>query len=75
MKLKLRELLAEKGWSLYRLAKEINYAPQTVYHWGVDRSMPSWRTLDQLCQVLECKISDLLEPEPVQTKMIFKREG
>lgn len=70
MKVKLKEVAKEKkGYSLYRLAKEMNLPEQTVYSWAKGRTQPSYINLDKLCNVLECKIEDILEAEPVQNKL------
>ena len=70
MKVKLKEVAKEKkGYSLYRLAKEMNLPEQTVYSWAKGRTQPSYINLDRLCNVLDCKIEDILEAEPVQNKL------
>ena len=70
MKVKLKETaMLKKGYSLYRLAKVMGLPQQTVYSWAKGRTQPSYLNLDKLCNLLECKIEDLLEAEPVQNKL------
>ena len=70
MKIKIREIAKKnKGYSLYKLAKELQLPQQTVYSWANGRTQPSYANLDRLCDVLECGIEDLLECEPVQSKL------
>jgi len=70
MKIKIKEAAKEKkNYSLYRLAQVLNLPQQTVYSWAKGRTQPSYNNLDRLCSVLECKIGDLLEAEPVQNKL------
>ena len=70
MKIKLKETAKKKkDFSLYRLALELNVPQQTVYSWAKGRTQPSYYNLDRICDVLECKIEDLLEAEPVQNKL------
>ncbi len=70
MKIKIKETAKEKkNYSLYKLAKVLNLPEQTVYSWAKGRTQPSYINLDRLCDVLECRIEDLLESEPVQSKL------
>ncbi len=70
MKVKIKEAAKlKKNYSLYRLAQEMNLPQQTVYSWARGRTQPSYLNLDRLCNVLECKIEDLLEAEPFQNKL------
>jgi transcriptional regulator with XRE-family HTH domain len=76
MKIKIREIARNnKGFSLYRLAKELDLPQQTVYSWANGRTQPSYENLDKLCDVLECSIGDLLECEPVQHKLNLRSSG
>jgi len=66
MKLKIKETaFRKKGWSLYRLAKELLLPQQTVYSWASGRTQPSYENMDKLCTVLNCLMSELFEPELV----------
>ncbi len=70
MKVKIKEAAKKfKCYSLYRLAIVLNIPQQTVYSWANGRTQPSYESLDKLCDVLDCSISDLLEEEPVQGKL------
>lgn len=70
MKIKIKETAKkQKGYSLYRLAIVLNMPQQTIYSWAKGRTQPSYLNLDKLCDVLDCKIEDILEAEPVQSKL------
>jgi DNA-binding Xre family transcriptional regulator len=70
MKIKIKEVaLKNKGWSLYKLAKELNLPQQTVYSWASGRTQPSYDNIDRLCDILDCCVGDLFESEPVQQKL------
>lgn len=70
MKIKLKEIAkSKKGYSLYKLAQIMNVPQQTVYSWAKGRTQPSYLNLDKICNILECKIEDILESEPVQNKL------
>lgn len=70
MKIKLKEAAKnKKNYSLYRLAKELDIPEQTIYSWAKGRTQPSFLNLDKICSVLECKIEDILEAEPIQNKL------
>ncbi len=70
MKIKIKETAKQKkNFSLYKLAQELNLPQQTVYSWAKGRTQPSYLNLDRICDILECKIEDILEAEPVQSKL------
>ena len=70
MKIKLKETAKlKKNYSLYKLAQELNLPQQTVYSWAKGRTQPSYSNLDRICGVLNCSIGDILEAEPVQSKL------
>ena len=70
MKIKIKEIAKEKkGYSLYKLAQVMDIPQQTIYSWSKGRTQPTYLNLDKLCNVLDCKIEDLLEAEPVQNKL------
>lgn len=73
MKIKIKEAAKQfKGYSLYKLAKELNLPQQTVYSWANGRTQPSYDNMDKLCEALGCQLNDLFEAEPVQKKLNFK---
>lgn len=67
---RLAELLEEKGWSAYRLAKESGIPQPTVYRLLSDRddtdARISLRMLDKLCETLGCSVAELLEYQPAK---------
>jgi DNA-binding XRE family transcriptional regulator len=64
MKIKIKETAKEsKNWSLFKLAKELQLPHQTIYGWANGRTQPSFKNMDKLCKILECKIEDLFEAE------------
>ena len=70
MKIKIREFAKKnKGYSLYKLAKELKLPQQTVYSWANGRTQPSYENMDKLCDALDCSIGDLFESEPIQHKL------
>ncbi len=69
MKVQIKEMAAQNGWSLYRLAKTLNLPQQTVYSWASGRTQPSYENMDRLCDALCCTMSDLFIPESRQLKL------
>lgn len=70
MKIRIKEIARQqKGWSLYRLAKELGLPQQTVYSWANGRTQPSYENMDRLCDIIGCSIGELFEAEPVQHKL------
>jgi len=73
MKIKIKEAAKElKGWSLYRLAKEMGLPQQTIYSWASGRTQPSYENIDKLCAIIDCKLDNLFETEPIQQKLNLK---
>jgi DNA-binding Xre family transcriptional regulator len=62
---KAKSLAAQRGLSLYRIAKDAQLSYPAVYNFFHDVSMRyDRRVLDRICQVLACQVSDLLEHVP-----------
>lgn len=61
MLIKIRHQAKLKGFSLYKLAKEMKLPQQTVYSWASARTQPGYENMERLCKVLDCEIGDLLE--------------
>lgn len=74
MKIKIREVAkTNKGYSLYKLAKELNLPQQTVYSWANGRTQPSYENMDKLCDALGCSLGELFECEPIQHKLNLRK--
>lgn len=70
LKIRIKETSrVKKGWSLYRLAKELGLPQQTVYSWANGRTQPSYDNMDRLCEALGCSIGELFEAESSQQKL------
>lgn len=70
VKIKIKDVArSHKGWSLYRLAKELGLPQQTVYSWANGRTQPSYENMDRLCDALSCGVGELFEAEPVQGRL------
>jgi transcriptional regulator with XRE-family HTH domain len=71
MQIRIKDVAkATRGWSLYRLAKELNLPQQTVYSWASGRTQPSYIHMELLCSALECTMNDLFVPEPFQQRLL-----
>lgn len=73
MKVRIKEAARARGYSLYALAQALGVAQQSVYSWASGRTQPSYESLDLLCMFLQCKISDILEPEPLTKERLEAR--
>jgi transcriptional regulator with XRE-family HTH domain len=70
VKIRIKEVArTKKGWSLYRLAKELGLPQQTVYSWANGRTQPSYENMDRLCEVICCAVGELFETEPSQRRL------
>lgn len=62
MIVKIKECaLKNKGWSLYKLANELDMPQQTIYSWARGRTQPNFKNMDLLCDILNCTMNDLFE--------------
>ena len=59
----LLEKLKEKGYSSYRLDKEKIFGHQTLQNLRTGAAIPN-QTLNKLCEILDCKIEDVIEFVP-----------
>jgi len=55
--IRLQQLMDERGWSMYRLAKESNLADSTIVNSYRRHTQPSISTLDAICKGLGISIS------------------
>lgn len=75
IKIHLSRLLGERRISQSELAKQTGIRPATIneyYHELVERVNLDY--LDRICEVLNCKIEELLEYRPNQTPRIWTYE-
>jgi len=64
IKIRINEVLQEKGRTLYWLAKETGIRYATVWNMAKgNQSKLHLDALDRICEVLECKPGDLLVRE------------
>ena len=64
---RVADLLAERGWTTYKLVKESRLAPTVVYRIAKARRQVKrvdGKTLDALCRTLRVGPGDLLEYVP-----------
>lgn len=56
---RLLELIAERDWSLYRLAKEAGIHQATVYSWFNDHNFtPSRNSIEAVCAALNISVAE-----------------
>jgi len=76
LKIRIKEASRQKkGWSLYRLAKELGLPQQTVYSWANGRTQPSYDNMDRLCDILCCAINELFEAESMRSKLAMEKQA
>ncbi|MDQ8734826.1 helix-turn-helix transcriptional regulator [Paenibacillus sp. LHD-38] len=64
VRLRLREILAEKGITQRELARLMNVRPNTISHLCSDKVNAAYfDTLEQLCKTLDIQLHDLIVME------------
>lgn len=65
----LSRLLGEKRWSQARLARETGIRPSTICaYYNEFSERISFEHLDRICEVLNCRVEDVLEYVPNNQK-------
>ena len=62
-----RQVIAEKGWSLAALARELNSPVSTVSGWANGRHQPTLGNVERLATLLECAPTDLWQEVTTST--------
>ncbi len=60
---KLNRLMAERGWTKYKLAKECGLSESTLANVFSRNTMPSLATLDSICQGFRISLSQFFADE------------
>lgn len=60
---RIKQLCHERGWSLYRLAHEMNGSPNNIYNIFHRTTTPSVPTLRQVCKAFGITLADFYAPE------------
>lgn len=60
---RLRQLLQERGWSVYRVAQEAGLSQKTVYNIYYRNTMPSIPTLEALCKAFGMTIAQFFSAD------------
>lgn len=79
---RLLELIAERGWSIYRLAQEANIHQATVYSWFNNKKYtPSRKSLEAVCAALGISLAefysgidaDTLDDDQIRLLELFEK--
>ena len=62
---RLTALLEERGWTQYRLAKNMDISQSTVSHWLNGEGMPQKHTLKRLAETLDVEVSYFTAPDVI----------
>ena len=77
-KARLQSLMNERGWTIYRLAKESGVAWTTIRNMFVRNTEPSIQTLESLCKGLGISLSQFFDVEndmgitPEQSRLLHQ---
>lgn len=48
-----------RGWSIYKLAQQLDLPHQTVYSWVWNKTQPSCENALKICRLLNCRYEDI----------------
>mgnify|MGYP002265132991 CR=1 FL=1 len=71
---KLSQLIQERGWSEYRLAKESNLPHSTILNIFRRKNLPSIVTLDAICKGLGITLSQFFSDDEFESLTKEQRE-
>ena len=60
---RMNQLLQERGWTIYRLAKESDIAYSSLNNIFVRNTVPSVTTLEKICNGFQITLSQFFEPD------------
>jgi len=66
--IKIKNLMSERNWTLYRLSKESGIPYNTLRNLFVRNNEPSYETARRICNCFEISISDLLEKNTISVQ-------
>lgn len=58
---RIKELCAERGWTLYELSKRANISEATVYTWNSRKKCPSIPALQKICAAFGINLFQFFE--------------
>lgn len=62
LRLRIAEVsLQKRGWTMKQLAERLKVDHQTVLYWNQGRSFPRLPMMVKLCQILGCKLDELVQ--------------
>ena len=61
---RIRTLLEERGWSVYRLAQEAGVPQSTLANLFLRNNMPTVPTLERICQALGITMAEFFSQQP-----------
>lgn len=61
---RIRTLLEERGWSVYRLAQEAGVPQSTLANLFLRNNMPTVSTLERICQALGITMAEFFSQQP-----------
>ena len=69
---RLREMADERGWTMYRLAKESNVAWSTVRNMFERNTLPTIPTLEALCAGMQMTLEEFFAEHPGNPSREYK---
>ena len=70
---RVRKLLEQNNWTVYRRAKESGLANSTVYNMKNRGTYPKHETLEKICEAFHITVADFLEekkPDLILTTLL-----
>lgn len=60
---RIQELCKKRGWSYYRLAKEVDFQQSSITSIIKGKNMPTIYTLDKICSALNITLSEFFQDD------------
>ena len=71
---RLKDIMDQRGWTEYKLAKESNLAQSTISNMFARNTLPTIPTLEAICKALKISLSEFFldDRESAKTKVMSK---
>lgn len=71
---RIKDIMEQRGWTEYKLAKESNLSQSTISNMFARNTLPTIPTLEAICKALKISLSEFFldDKESTKTKVMSK---